>query len=70
MPEYKFELELQPLIPERGKDLVTLFGERGACGNCWCMWWRLKRTQFEKQKGEQNKEALGGLSIPEKFLVF
>ena len=36
MPEYKFELKFQPLIPERWKDLVTLFCERGACGGCWC----------------------------------
>ena len=35
-----------------------LFGERGACGGCWCMWWRLKRAQFEKQKGQRNKKAL------------
>ena len=34
----------------------TVFGERGACGGCWCMWWRLKRSQFEKQKGQENKK--------------
>jgi GNAT superfamily N-acetyltransferase len=51
-------LEFHPLTPERWKDLESLFGERGACGGCWCMWWRLKRSQFEKQKGEENKKAL------------
>lgn len=51
-------LELHPLTPERWKDLEALFGEQGACGGCWCMWWRLKRSQFEKQKGEGNKRAL------------
>ncbi len=50
-------LEFHPLIPERWNDLETLFGERGACGGCWCMWWRLKRSQFEKQKGQENKKA-------------
>ncbi len=35
-----------------------LFGARGACGGCWCMWWRLKRSQFDKQKGAGNKKAL------------
>lgn len=51
-------LEFHPLTPERWKDLEALFGEQGACGGCWCMWWRLKRSQFEKQKGEGNKRAL------------
>ncbi len=51
-------LEFHPLTPERWKDLEILFGEQGACGGCWCMWWRLKRSQFEKQKGEGNKRAL------------
>lgn len=51
-------LEFHPLTPERWKDLELLFGERGACGGCWCMWWRLKRSQFEKQKGEENRKAL------------
>ena len=52
------ELEFHPLVPERWKDLEILFGKTGACGGCWCMWWRLKRSQFEKQKGLQNKKAL------------
>ena len=34
-----------------------LFGERGACGGCWCMSWRLKRSHYEKQKGPRNKAA-------------
>jgi GNAT superfamily N-acetyltransferase len=51
-------LDFQPLTPERWQDLETLFGPRGACGGCWCMWWRLKRSQFEKQKGPGNRRAL------------
>ena len=50
-------LEFHPLTPERWNDLEALFGERGACGGCWCMWWRLKRSQFEKQKGQENKKT-------------
>jgi len=51
-------LNFHPLTPERWDDFVKLFGERGACGGCWCMWWRLKRSDFEKQKGGINKEAM------------
>jgi GNAT superfamily N-acetyltransferase len=52
------DIEFHPLTPDRWKDLEDLFGERGACGGCWCMWWRLTRSQFEKQKGTKNKLAL------------
>ncbi|MGB3905086.1 MAG: GNAT family N-acetyltransferase [Anaerolineae bacterium] len=51
-------LDFYPLTPERWDDLVALFGPRGACGGYWCMWWRLKHSQFEKQKGDENKRAL------------
>lgn len=52
------KLEFHPVTPKRWRDLEKLFGERGACGGCWCMWWRLKWSQFEKQKGAGNKKAL------------
>jgi GNAT superfamily N-acetyltransferase len=52
------KLEFLPLIPERWRDFESLFGERGACGGCWCMWWRIPRSQFNKQKGEKNKKAM------------
>ena len=48
---------VRPLTPGRWKDLERLFGERGACGGCWCMWWRLSRSEFAKQKGAGNKRA-------------
>lgn len=36
----------------------ALFGERGACGGCWCMAWRLRSKDFEARKGARNKAAL------------
>jgi GNAT superfamily N-acetyltransferase len=51
------DLKIHPLTPDRWNDLEALFGERGACGGCWCMWWRLKRSEFEKQKGLRNNRA-------------
>lgn len=50
-------MKFLPLTPERWPDLEALFGERGACAGCWCMWWRLARSQFEKTKGAANKRA-------------
>jgi GNAT superfamily N-acetyltransferase len=52
------DLEFRPLTPERWADLEDLFGERGACGGCWCMWWRLKRSEFMRQRGDANKRAM------------
>lgn len=52
------DLEFHPVTPGRWDDFETLFGERGACGGCWCMWFRLKRSEFEKQKGEDNRLAM------------
>ena len=40
-------LDCRPLTPDRWDDLLALFGpERGACGGCWCMWFRLRRGDF------------------------
>jgi GNAT superfamily N-acetyltransferase len=50
-----------PLVPERWDDLVRLFGTNGACGGCWCMWWRRSRAAFETEKGAGNKRAMRSL---------
>ena len=50
-------LEFHPLTPDRWHDLEALFGARGACGGCWCMWWRLTRAEFDRQKGDGNRAA-------------
>ena len=46
-----------PLTPDRWSDLETLFGERGACAGCWCMYWRLPRAGYEAGKGASNRRA-------------
>ncbi len=45
------------LTIERWPDLEMLFGVRGACGGCWCMWWRLSHSQWTANKGDRNKSA-------------
>jgi len=57
MPVESLRLKFKVLTPSRWKDLEKLFGKRGACGGCWCMWWKLSRKDFEKQKGIKNKNA-------------
>lgn len=48
----------RPLTPKYWHDFEQLFGKKGACGGCWCMWWRLQRSEFEKQKGKGNRRAM------------
>lgn len=40
--------------------MVQLFGPRGA-GCCWCMWFRLPRSTFTKQRGEGNRRAMASI---------
>src|SRR5262245_6090411 len=47
-----------PVTPARWPDLEKPFGERGACGGCWCMVWRLKRSEWVAGKGKSNRLAL------------
>jgi GNAT superfamily N-acetyltransferase len=50
--------EIHPLTPARWPDLVKLFGPRGACAGCWCMWWRLTRPEFDAGRKEGNRRGL------------
>lgn len=51
-------VEIRPATPERWPDLEALFGDRGACGGCWCMHWRRQAAAYEAAKGEGNRAAL------------
>src|SRR3989337_3617270 len=51
------DLQFQPLTPDRWRDFETLFGPSGAYGGCWCMWWRLRRKEFDRNSGERNKKT-------------
>jgi GNAT superfamily N-acetyltransferase len=53
-PAYEFH----PLTPNRWPDLERLFGANGACGGCWCMWWRASPSEFRRDKGAGNRRAL------------
>jgi GNAT superfamily N-acetyltransferase len=56
-PRRPGQVVVRPLTPSRWPDLVKLFGDRGACGGCWCMSWRLSRAEFAKRQGAGNKRA-------------
>ena len=54
----QIEPKFYPATPRRWKDFELLFGKNGACGGCWCMHWRLKQSEYDKQKGSGNKRAM------------
>jgi hypothetical protein len=57
--------QVHPATLDRWPDLERLFGPRGACGGCWCMWFRLPRRVFNANLGEANRCALRELSQSE-----
>jgi GNAT superfamily N-acetyltransferase len=51
------EVRIAPLTPARWADLESVFGGgRGACGQCWCMYWRMPRREFEVALGARTRE--------------
>ncbi len=50
-------LTCKPLTPGRWADFERLFGERGACAGCWCMYWKLPNKDFQELAYEGNRAA-------------
>jgi GNAT superfamily N-acetyltransferase len=60
-------LTIEPVTIKNWNKFVKLFGEKGACGNCWCMYYRLSRTEFQEGKiDDGNKRAIKELILNEK----
>jgi len=49
----------RPLTKNDWPVIDKLFGANGACGGCWCMYWRLPRggKLWEDSKGAKNKRS-------------
>ena len=54
----KSKIEVLPMTTKRWDDMVALFGEHGGYAGCWCMFWRLDRSDFKKLRGGGTKESL------------
>lgn len=55
-------LEVKPLTPSSWSDLEQLFGPKGACAGCWCMFWRLEEGErFDDVKGAKAKRRFRAL---------
>jgi GNAT superfamily N-acetyltransferase len=48
------KIEIRELGPELWSSLEKLFGQNGACGGCWCMFWRIEDGErYQDVKGDQ-----------------
>ncbi len=54
----KKDLVFKPVTTTEWQDMQRLFGPQGADGGCWCMWWRIKRSEFARRRGEGNRRAM------------
>jgi GNAT superfamily N-acetyltransferase len=52
------QLVFKPVTSAEWNDLEALFERFDQFKGCWCMWWRTKRSEFQKQFGEGNRQAL------------
>jgi GNAT superfamily N-acetyltransferase len=58
-PERGAAIEVRPLTRRDWPAIERLFGANGACGGCWCMYWRVPRggELWKRSQGEPNKRA-------------
>ncbi len=65
---------VKALTPKLWPALERLFGAKGACAGCWCMFWRLQEGErFDDVKGEPAKrrfKALVAKGEAKGFLAF
>ena len=52
------KLTTHPLTPDLWPVFEDLFGENGAAGGCWCMYWRIDRTYRNKPREDHSALAL------------
>ena len=57
--EFLNNIRVEALCKNNWLKFEQLFGTKGACGNCWCMYFRLKKSDFIEGKfNEGNKDAI------------
>jgi GNAT superfamily N-acetyltransferase len=57
--EFLSQLTFEWLTKANWNKFTALFGEKGACGQCWCMSFRVSKTEFEEGKHDGgNRERM------------
>jgi GNAT superfamily N-acetyltransferase len=50
--------EFHAVTPDSWRDLVQLFEHHGNPGYCWCMYWRLRSSEYAKLNSPSRRRAL------------
>ncbi len=50
------DLSFHPLTQKLWRDFELLFGKNGACGGCWCMYWKLRGKAFDEATGDEARQ--------------
>jgi GNAT superfamily N-acetyltransferase len=58
MLKQDFNLSFKELAATNWKQYEELMGEKGGCGNCWCMYFRLPYKIFQENKPDGNKKLI------------
>lgn len=51
-------MEFEPVTSETWDDFLTVMGPRGGDAGCFCMYYRLKSSEFADAQGEENKALM------------
>ena len=49
-------LSIRPLKRNLWSDFEELFGAKGACGGCWCMFWKLRGKAYDEARGFETRQ--------------
>ena len=52
------EVVYKPVTALEWADMQALFAQDHEYRGCWCMYWRIKRSEFDRQYGQGNKQAM------------
>jgi GNAT superfamily N-acetyltransferase len=52
----ELDLSFHPLTQKLWRDFEMLFGRNGACGGCWCMYWKLRGKAFDENTGDTARQ--------------
>ena len=58
MKQEEEKLKIESLTSANWKQFEILMGEKGGCGNCWCMYFRLPYKDFQENKPDGNKRMI------------
>ena len=54
--EMTTELSFKPIKRNLWTDFEELFGPKGACGGCWCMFWKLRGKAYDEARGFETRQ--------------